>query len=495
MELRIEMPAAGSRGRGAALHRQIRAAIIDGRLAAGVRLPTTRELAGLLGVSRNTVVGAYEQLASEGYLVSRQRAGTFVAATTPWHRQTHGRTHHQTAGRSSARSSAPTLGALPDVWRRIAPWSGEAMTAGPRFDFRVGLPDHSQLPWDVWRRLSVRAQRDFAREPRAYTDPAGEPALREAIAAHVSFSRAVACSADDVVVTSGAQHAFALLADLLVLPHKTVVAVEDPGYPPLHAAMAFRGAQLHRVPLDEEGLRVDRLPASAKLICVTPSHQFPIGTAMSLSRRAQLLEFARQHRALVVEDDYDGEFRFGGRPLDALHSLDDRGVVFYVGTFSKVLFPALRVGFVVAPGWARERLAAALHATCSAPPLLTQLALAAFIREGHLARHVRRMRRIYAARRDLLLQAIERHARGLLTPLPSLAGLHVSAMLAPQFSAQTIVQAAAAAGVAVEPLARSGRRSASYNGLTFGLGLIGTDQVAAGVRALAKLTTSVTTSA
>jgi GntR family transcriptional regulator/MocR family aminotransferase len=297
----------------------------------------------------------------------------------------------------------------------------------------------------------------------------------------------VACSADDVLITSGAQHAFALLADVLVTPQATVVAVEDPGYAPLHAAMAFRGAQLQRVPLDAEGVRVDRLPPQARVICVTPSHQFPVGTAMSLARRSQLLEHARQHDAVVIEDDYDGEFRFGGRPLDALHSLDGHGRVFYVGTFSKVMFPALRVGFVVAPPWARERLAAALHATQGAPPLLTQLALAAFIREGHLARHVRRMQRIYAGRRDALLQAIEQYAEGLLIPLPSAAGLHVSAMLAPPFVAYETARMAAEAGIALEALDRSGQRRLRYNGLTFGLGLIGDDEVAAGVRALVKL--------
>ena len=431
MELSIDLPAAGA-GRLAALHRQIRAAIVDGRLAGGVRLPTTRELAGQLGVSRNTVVAAYEHLASEGYLVSRQRAGTFVATHTP------------RRGAVSGASRSPSPGLLPDAWRGVEPWSGEAMRPGPRYDFRVGLPDHAQLPWADWRRLSVRAQREFARAPRAYTDPAGEPALRAAIAGHVSASRAVACSADDVVITSGAQQAFALLAELLVIPQRTVVAVEDPGYPPLQAALTFRGARLHRTPLDGEGLRVDRLPASTKVVCVTPSHQFPVGTAMSLQRRAQLLDFARRHRVAVIEDDYDGEFRFGGRPLDALHSLDREGLVFYVGTFSKVLFPALRVGFVVAPAWARERLSAILHATQGAPALLTQLMLAAFIREGHLGRHVRRMRRLYEARRDALLDAFD----------------------------------------------RSGRRRARYNGLTFGLGLIGTEQVGTGVRALARLTAS-----
>jgi len=476
MQLDIELPPAGSRDRTASLHRQLRTAILDGRLAAGTRLPTTRELAQTLAVSRNTVVNVYERLMSEGYVESRRRRGCFVGSLVP--------------GRSK-RALPPARGterlSLPDAWRAVPAWSEEPLLPGPRHDFRVGLPDHSQLPWDTWRRLANRAQRDFARSPKAYTDPRGDAALREAIAGHVSFTRAVACTAEDVIVTSGARHALALLADALVTPGRTVVAVEDPGYSAARLSMALRGGLVHPVALDGEGLRVDQLPPRTGVICVTPSHQFPVGMPMSLNRRAQLLDFARRQRAVVIEDDYDAEFRYGARPLDALHSLDDRGVVFYVGTFSKVLFPALRVGFIVAPAWACERLHALLHATHGAPPLLTQLALASFIREGHLARHVRRMTRIYGRRRELLLEAMAMHAGGLLQPVESTAGLHVSALLPKSLDARRVVDAAAREGLAAQALRSLGRARASCNGLAFGLGLARDERIDAGMRLLASV--------
>ncbi|WP_329955905.1 PLP-dependent aminotransferase family protein [Cupriavidus necator] len=224
--------------------------------------------------------------------------------------------------------------------------------------------------------------------------------LREAIASHVSFARAVACGADDVVVTSGAQQAFDLIARVLVTPGKTVVAVEDPGYPPLRHAFAAAGARLVPVPVDDEGMQVDQLPAGARVICVTPSHQFPLGATLSLARRRALLAFARRHGAVVVEDDYDGEFRHGGRPLDALQTLDQDQLVWYVGTFSRSLFPGLRLGYAVVPPWARDAVVAAGQYTDWHSALLAQDTLAAFMAEGHLARHIRKMRAAYTGRRD-----------------------------------------------------------------------------------------------
>ncbi len=475
MQLDIDLPPAGSRQRMASLHQQLRTAILEGRLAPGTRLPTTRELAQTLAVSRNTAVSVYERLMSEGYIESRQRLGCFVGSLVPGRSKT-----------AAPTARSPKRGSLPDAWRGIRAWSEEPLLPGPRHDFRVGLPDHSQLPWDTWRRLANRAQREFARSPKAYTDPRGDPALREAIAGHVSFSRAVACTADDVIVTSGARHALALLADALVTPGRTLVAVEDPGYSAVRMSMALRGALVQPLALDDEGLRVDKLPPRTGVICVTPSHQFPVGMPMSLNRRAQLLDFARRQGAVVIEDDYDAEFRYGARPLDALHSLDDRGVVFYVGTFSKVLFPALRVGFIVAPAWARERLCALLHATHGAPPLLTQFALASFIREGHLARHVRRMTRIYGRRRELLLEAMARHAGTILKPVDSTAGLHVSALLPKSIDARRVVEAAAGEGLAMQAL-HAGKGRVSCNGIAFGLGLARDDRIDAGMRLLASL--------
>jgi GntR family transcriptional regulator/MocR family aminotransferase len=352
------------------------------------------------------------------------------------------------------------------------------------------LPDPHAFPFDAWRRLAARQLRAFAKAPQAYAEPQGRAALRAAIASHVSFTRAVACSADDVLVTAGAQQAFDLLARILVTPRRTLVALEDPGYPPLRAAFAAQQARLASVPVDDEGLRVDRLPAGTRVICVTPSHQFPLGVAMSARRRAELLAFAREHGAVIIEDDYDGEFRFGGRPLDALQTLDGAASVFYVGTFSKMMFPALRIGFVVAPPWAQAALSAAKQVADWHVPSITQDTLAAFIAEGHLVRHVRKMRGLYAERRDALLQALARHCGDALRLIAAEAGLHVSAHLPGRLPAHAVVERAAAAGLGIEALQRyratPAARGTSVNGLALGYGLIDAARIDEAVRVLAR---------
>jgi GntR family transcriptional regulator/MocR family aminotransferase len=297
-DLAITLPARGSRTLLRALHWQMRSAILDGRLQPGLRLPATRALAALLGVSRNTAVAAYDLLLSEGYLAARPGAGTYVAYASP---------------RSTSRAVAPgdsaTDARLNPFWRSAPRLLSSTPSTTCRFDFRVGLSDKSAFPFQVWRRLSARALRALSKAPAAYADPQGRASLREAIATHVSFARAVACRADDVVVTAGAQQAFDLLARVLVTPGRTTVAVEDPGYPPISTAFASNGANVVPVAVDREGLIVEQLPPQTRVVCVTPSHQFPLGHAMSLRRRVALLDFARIRGAVVIEDDYDGEFR------------------------------------------------------------------------------------------------------------------------------------------------------------------------------------------
>jgi GntR family transcriptional regulator/MocR family aminotransferase len=474
-EIGIELPPRGSRQRLRALHQQLRAAILDGRLKPDVRLPATRDLAAALGTSRNILVAAYEQLLSEGYLVARPGAGTYVANVLP-----------QTRRRplpAAAREGENRLAAL---WRQPPALPQPApQPAGP-FDFRLGLSDKTHFPYRAWRRLSARALRGISRTPVAYADPAGEPALREAIARHISLVRAVACQADDLVVTVGAQQGFDLLARILVTAGRSVVAVEDPGYPASRAAFAAAGAVIAPVPVDAEGLVTDRLPDNAQVIVVTPSHQFPLGAVMSMRRRKALLQFAQARRAVVIEDDYDGEFRYGGRPLDALQTLDQDGSVFYVGTFSKSLFPALRLGFVVPPPWARPALVAAKRIADWHGPVLAQDTLTAFIAEGHLARHVRRMRKVYGERRLILLEAIARHGGDWLAPIPGEAGLHLAARLTGPLRAQTVVARAAGHGVHVQDLRSYALSKAGPNGLAFGLGMIPTERIEDGIRRLAR---------
>src|SRR5215467_3517016 len=350
LPLRITLPRQGSRTLLRALHQQLKSAILERRLQAGLRLPATRTLADTCGVSRNTAVAAYDLLLSEGYLVTRPRAGAYVADVLPESRR------HE-----AARGPSPLERRLNTFWRDPPIMVPGAIRSKVRFDFRLGVSDKRLFPFDVWRQLSGRSLRAFADEPSAYPSPRGRPELREAIAKHISFARAVACGANDVLVTAGSQQAFDLLARVLVTPGRTVVAMENPGYLALRAAFIAAGATVAVVPVDSEGMIVDRLPADAHVICVAPSHQFPLGSAMSVRRRAALLQFAQDRKAVIIEDDYDAEFRFGGRPLDALQTLDRHESVFYVGTFSKSLFPGIRLGFVVAPPWARRALVAAKH--------------------------------------------------------------------------------------------------------------------------------------
>ena len=457
-ELALDLPARVSRRLRRELHDQVRSAILDGRLAPGVQLPASRAFAQSLSVSRNTIVGIYDLLQGEGYIVSRPGAGIFVADGIARKKTTDQRDEEKL--RSDHINSA---------WRDAPnPWP-PAIFAGNldrevELDFRPGFPDTTLFPFDVWRRLADRTLRGFARKRITYQDFAGSPALRTAIAGHVSFTRAVACGPEDIVVTRGAQHAFDLLARVLVARGKTIVAVEDPGYPPVRAAFSAAGAIIAPTPVDPEGLCVDRLHPDASIIYVTPSHQCLSGVPMSPSRRADLLRFAAERNALIVEDDFDGEFRFDGRPLDALQTLDRDGRVFFIGTFSKSLLPALRLGFVIAPSWAHSALVVARQISdCNS---IDQETLAAFIAEGHLARHVKRMRKIYARRRATLLRAL-RSCSEYLTPLPGVAGLHLAATLRPDIDTKLVLQRALDAGVALHSLEMYAAERPVMRGLAF----------------------------
>lgn len=473
LPLAIHLPSRGSRLLAKTLHAQLRSAIVDGRLRAGLKLPSSRALARQYGVSRNSVIAAYDLLLAEGYLTAHPRGGTYVARAVPVPPERH---------------RPPRIGALRS---RLAPsWRGEPDVVRFRpsrdfdFDFAVGVPDVSVFPFDAWRRLTVRAARAFARAPAGYGEAEGSRALRAPIARHVSVTRAVACDADDVVVTSGAQQAFDLLARLFVTAGKSVVAVEEPGYPPLRWAFESSGARIAPVPVDAEGIVVERIPRNARIICVTPSHQFPMGYVMSMARRAALLEVARRNGAIVIEDDYDGEFTHTERPLDALQTLDRSQSVFYVGTFSKCLFPALRIGYVVVPGWARERFVAVKQRCDWHTALPTQDALAAFIAAGHLARHLRKMRTRYRERRNALLRALERLPDA--EVVPAQAGLHVTVLLHNRKNAARVAAKAAKAGVRVHSLDWYALAAKRANGLVCGLGAIPTERIDAGVKRLAE---------
>ncbi|HEY2404208.1 MAG TPA: PLP-dependent aminotransferase family protein, partial [Steroidobacteraceae bacterium] len=386
-EIQLEPGSRGSR-RGT-LRDQLKAAIEDGRLAPGMRLPSLRDAPKLFRVARNTLAEVYEQLLNEGYIVARQGSGTFVADKPPVAQR------RVTSANSPARRLNP-FWLQPETTAAIGFWRDTSQytpaTATTSIDLRPALVDVRMFPFDVLRRVSSKQLRTLERKTARNKSPQGNQGnyhLRKAITNHIAVTRAVACHADDVLVTSGAQQAFDLLARVLVTSGGAVVAVEDPGYPPMRVAFAAAGAKLVPVGIDSEGLMVDAIPTNASVICLCPSHQFPIGVSMSARRRRALIEFARRHNAVIVEDDYDGEFRFEGSPLPALRAHEASDVVFYVGTFSKCMLPSLRLGFIIAPDWARPALVAAKNCLdwhCSMP---IQLGVAAFIAEGHLAHHVR----------------------------------------------------------------------------------------------------------
>jgi GntR family transcriptional regulator/MocR family aminotransferase len=451
------------------IYRQLFDAVADGRLRPGERLPPTREMARRLAVSRNTVALAYERLAAEGILEGRAGAGTFVSAVP-------GPRGARRAPSGAAVSPRRVWSALPPVWRGAAP-------EVPPFDFRAGNPDPHLFPYATWRRLVARELRPSCFRQTDYGDPAGHQGLRAAIARHVGVARGVRAEAEDVIVTQGAQQALDLVGRVLIDPG-ACVAVEAPGYPPARHLFRSLGARVVGVPVDAEGLVVSALPRAARLVYVTPSHQFPLGMPLSSGRRAALLAWAEAAGAVVVEDDFDSEFRFAGRPLDPLQNLDRLGRVVYVGSFSKVMLPALRLGFLIAPASLQPALREAKWLSDGHAPLPTQAALARFIDGALLARHIRKVSREYQARHARIAEALAGPLGRWLRPVPSAAGLHLAAFAAPGVDVARVVERAAARGIAVRTLSFFGDGPEEPDGLVIGYGAIPTARVDEGLRRL-----------
>ncbi|WP_062988083.1 MocR-like pyridoxine biosynthesis transcription factor PdxR [Nocardia anaemiae] len=448
---------------GGQIYRQLAAAILDGRLVPGQPLPPSRELARRLAVSRNTVTGAYDRLVADGIAESRIGAGIFVSAVPP----------------AALVDPAPYEGEqvvrpLPS-WANITVPPAEFFADAPQYDMRPGIPDVRLFPYEAWRRLTSQVLRASSMGTGMPIDPVGLPALRTAIARHIGVSRAVKVTADNIIITQGIQQALDLVGRVLLRPGDCV-AIEDPGYSPVRELFRTLGAEVVGVEVDREGLRVDALPDHARIVYVTPSHQFPLGIAMSLNRRLALLDWARGRDAVVIEDDYDTEFRYSGRPLQPLHSLDSAGRVVYVGTFSKVMLPVLRLGFVAAPPALRSALRAAKFVTDWHSPGPNQAALVGFIEEGLLAKHIRRMRREYQARHDMIVDRLTTNFAKSMTVIPSAVGLHLSAWTAPGLDARDIARRARADGLGLLPLSRY-RMTDGADGLILGYGAISPDDI------------------
>ncbi|OLF19429.1 MocR-like pyridoxine biosynthesis transcription factor PdxR [Actinophytocola xanthii] len=467
MEFHVGLTSSGDLA--ASIYRQLHEAIVSGRLAPGERVPPSRELAWRLAVSRNTVTAAYDRLTAEGFLVARVGAGTFVCAEPPVR---------------TGVTAAPDADPIPvrPAWR--TPMMSFEDTRVAEFDFRVGVPDVRRFPMTAWRRLVGRELRELPPEAAAYGHPAGHPGLRAEIARHVGLSRSVLADPEDVLVTQGAQQALDVLGRVLVGPGDRV-AVEEPGYPPARAVFAALGARVTGVPVDGEGLVVSAIPSATRLVYTTPSHQFPLGMPMSLRRRGELLAWAHRQRAVVVEDDYDSEFRFSERPLEPLHGLDRGRRVLYVGSFAKTMLPALRLGFLVVPPSLRSAVRAARALTDRQGDPATQGAMAAFLSEGLFSRHLRRATREYAARHERVLSVLRRDFHDTLEVVPATAGLHLAAWLRVPVDVDALVARATAAGVAVESLGGYHAEGPGRPGLAIGYGAIELDRVEPGLRRLA----------
>lgn len=402
----------------------IRSRIEAGTIERGARLPSTREFARQLGLTRFTVDDAYSRLISEGYLEGRHGSGTYVAE------------HVFLPGDVAPATNDAALPArrLSDWAQRLQPEPAAESSSNPvEFNFFAGTPALDRWPLATWKRLIVRESRELNAARFTYSHTAGLPALREEIAAYVRRSRGVTCTADQVVVTSGSQQSMDLIMRL-VLDAASTAVVEDPCYRYVRRLAALTGANLHPVPVDGDGLVVDQLPEGderIRLACVTPSHQYPTGALLPLNRRLALLRWAERNGVLIMEDDYDGELRYDSRPVPSLAALATAGTgasnVLYLGSFSKVMFPALRLGYIIVPP---DLVAPFLNAKVTVErhaPALNQAVVAAFIAEGHFERHLARMRRVYSSRHDALIAAMDQHLSGIAfrdTAMLS-AGLHV----------------------------------------------------------------------
>jgi GntR family transcriptional regulator/MocR family aminotransferase len=434
MEMHIVIE--GDKDLAAQLYKQLRDAIISGRLAAGSQIPPSRLLAEQLGVSRKTVSAAYAKLTDEKLLTGQVGAGTFVSSdVSPW---------VPNRGRGKLAGAA-----VVKRWNDIStPLRHPTPEGRSRYEYIGGGSTKSQFPMDDWRRCVLFALRQDTESRGLYHQPEG-------------------------IVTNGAQQALDLIARVLVEPG-CIVAVEEPGYPPARLLFASQGAKICGVPVDSEGIVVDEIPDHTRLIYVTPSHQFPLGMPMSVQRRHALLERAKEIGAIIVEDDYDSEFRYEGRPTDSLQGMDVDGIVAYIGTFSKVLLPELRLGYVVAPAAILSAIAMAKHLTDWHTASMTQYAIAKFIDDGYLLQHVRRCHTIYSRRREKILTRFNTDLADWFQLIPTVAGFHLAALSKKKLDMQSLIKLARRVDVGLYPLDGFYHFSEPKQGLMLGFGGIET---------------------
>lgn len=429
------------------IYANLRQMILKGHLPIGVRLPSSRLLAQELNVSRNTVMAVYDQLIAEGYLHGKSRAGTFVAENIPGDLL-----KIRKAEKSVKKIASREISKRGRIYQETA-FCFTQMPDKPRA-FQMGFSAIDEFPIEIWTRITTRKLRTMPRKQLDYCETQGYPPLREEIAKYLMTSRGVRCDASQVIIIAGSQQGLDLIARVL-LDEGDEAWIEDPKYNGAKGALLGAGAKLINVPLDGEGLNIKRgeeLSKKPRLAYVTPSHQFPLGVVMSLARRLELLEWANRNSAWIIEDDYDSEFRYEGKPLMALQGLDDDNRVIYIGTFSKVLFPSLRLGYIVVPSDLVTDFTNALSFTLFHAPIIEQVVLTDFIREGHFGRHIRRMRNFYAGRQKILRRAVKENLDEFLEAEKDAAGMHLIAWLKKGLRDQKVAEKALEHGVYAPPL-------------------------------------------
>jgi GntR family transcriptional regulator / MocR family aminotransferase len=470
-------PAGGSLNRW--LYEELRSAILDGRLRPGARLPATRDLASIYRLSRATMVTAFDQLKSEGYVEGRSGSGTYVSQVLPEQLL-------DVRGPRAEKRLPHRRVALSSYARRLQPFHGTSPRAIRAF--RANQPALDLFPTTLWAQVAARRLRRVSANLLAGGEALGYRPLREAVADYLNSSRGVKCTAAQVLILSGAQEALDRTARILLNPGEPVW-MEEPGYP--GAAVVFRavGARICAVPVDAEGLDLERGLKKwkvARLAYVTPAHQFPLGVTMSLRRRLALLEWARRSGTLIFEDDYDSEYRYSGRPIPAMQGLDRSGVVIFAGSFSAVLFPALRLGYLVVPSDMVDVFAAAESVSTHHPPLLEQAILCDFITEGHFARHIRRMRELYAERLSVLLDAAHDKLADVLEISTVEAGLQTVGWLKREIHAERVAELAAKRDLEVVPLSHYASGRSRREGIILGFAAVDPRELRRGVEELAR---------
>ncbi len=469
------------------VYRAIRAAILNATLREGDRLPSTRALAADLSISRSTAEAAYAQLEDEGFLTRSVGDGSYVSAHASMRSRAYGR-----QGTHTAQVSTDHAHVLSQRGLQIARMGG-CVDAREVRTFSAGMPALDSFPTAIWQRLLARRSRENAVDWMMYGDRQGLPQLRTAIAQYLSLSRGVDCDADQVIVLTSSQQALTLVATMM-LDTGDRVWIEDPGYRGAQTAFAAAGATIVPVPVDEEGLCVDhavREARKARLAYVTPSHQYPLGMTLSLSRRLQLIEWARRENAWIVEDDYDSEFHYDSRPIAAIHGLDPQRRVLYIGTFSKVLFPGARIAYLVVPKLLAASFITARSQLDGHSSTLMQMVLTDFMQDGHFMAHVRRMRELYRARRNIFLEELDRNLRDRLVAQPAHGGLQIACLLADQrLSDRKLATRAAQAGIDLPPLSRLYLRREAHNGFVMGFSALQPAAIREGTKKLAACWTS-----